>query len=144
MSADVDNFLTHYGVKGMKWGVTRSQYKSLSKSDRKGYRKKTLKERAATLKEAQVKNGQLTIATAQKGGSDVLIRTRTNPYDSIPTVMTGKEFMNHLASGGIFDAKMTAVYGYTNTKAGKAAQDFVGDQFDKIWAPTAERYVKKD
>jgi hypothetical protein len=144
MSDNVDDFLAHYGVKGMRWGVTKAQYKTLSKEDRKGYRKKSFRERAATLKEAQVENAKLTIDAAKKGGSDVFIQTKTNPYDSVPTIMTGKEFTRHLESGGAFDVKVTAVFGYTNTKSGKDAQTFVDSHMDDIWAPTAERYVKKN
>lgn len=32
--------LCHYGVKGMKWGVKKSEYKSMSKQERKATRKK--------------------------------------------------------------------------------------------------------
>lgn len=139
---DIDNFLEHYGVKGMKWGVTKGDYKALSKADKKQYRKKSFRERAKTLREAQVKNAEMTLEAAKKGGSDVFIRTR-RPQDSVPIIMTGKELTKHMMSGGVMDVKMTQVYGYANTKAGKAAQNFVDSKAEAIWAPTAERYVKK-
>lgn len=36
----VENFLEHHGVKGMKWGVRKSEYKAMSGSERKTLRKK--------------------------------------------------------------------------------------------------------
>lgn len=143
MTDNVDDFLAHYGVKGMKWGVTRSQYKSLSKSDKKQYRKKTFRERSKTLRNAQAENAKLTIEAAVKGGSNVLIRSRGS-MDSLPTVMTGKEFSAHVARGGAFDVKVTSVVGYTNTKAGREVQKLVESRMNDIWNPTAERYVRKE
>lgn len=37
---DDDSDLLHYGVKGMKWGVRKSEYRSMSRSDRKAQRAK--------------------------------------------------------------------------------------------------------
>ena len=36
---DPDNVIEHYGIKGMKWGVRKSEYKSMSRKDRKQTRK---------------------------------------------------------------------------------------------------------
>ena len=36
---DPDHDIEHYGVKGMKWGVRKSEYKSMSRKDRKQARK---------------------------------------------------------------------------------------------------------
>lgn len=143
MTDNVDDFLAHYGVPGMKWGVTKSEYKSLSKEDRSQYRKKTFRERAKTLKESRVENAKLTLEAAAKGGSNVLIKTR-GPMDNFPTVMTGKEFSDRMAKGALMDIKMTEVFGYTNTKEGMAIKKLVDSRMDAIWNPTAERYVKKD
>lgn len=35
-----DDDISHYGVKGMKWGVRKSEYRSMSRSDRKAQRAK--------------------------------------------------------------------------------------------------------
>ena len=35
-----DSDIVHYGVKGMKWGVRKSEYKSMSRKDRKKLRKR--------------------------------------------------------------------------------------------------------
>lgn len=37
-----DMELYHYGVKGMKWGVRKSVYKSMNRQQRKNARKKIL------------------------------------------------------------------------------------------------------
>ena len=177
MAEEVDDFLAHFGVKGMRWGkrkpesqdrindgnhtspkdprkvakakpekggnVTKSEYKSLSKEDRSQYRKKTFKERSETLKEARVKNAKLTLEAATRGGSDVLIKTKF-AADSVPTLMTGKEFSDHMARGGIMDINTTQVFGYSDTKRGMAVKKLVDSQMNDIWDSTAERYVKKD
>ena len=143
MTDNVDNFLAHYGVKGMKWGVTKSDYRSMSKADRKQYRKKTLKERSKTFKEAREKNLQLVADTSAKNGKEVFVKTRL-AGDQYPTLMTGSEFTKHISKQGVFDANMTEIVAYANTPKGRAAQKIVESTLDTIWAPTAERYVKKD
>ena len=35
-----DSDIIHYGVKGMKWGVRKSEYKSMSRKDRRNLRKR--------------------------------------------------------------------------------------------------------
>lgn len=35
-----DSDIVHYGVKGMKWGVRKSEYKSMSRKDRRNLRKR--------------------------------------------------------------------------------------------------------
>lgn len=141
--SNIDNFLAHYGVKGMKWGVTKSDYRSMSKDDRKQYRKKTLKERSKTFKEAREKNVKFVAETAAKNGNEVFVKTRL-AGDQYPTLMSGSEFTRYISKQGVFDANMTAIAGYANTPKGLAAQKFVDSKLDDIWAPTAERYVRKD
>lgn len=55
MAEDVDNFLEHYGVKGMKWGVTRSRpssgKKRTSREDKVRAKRKDAKRRRQTLKD---------------------------------------------------------------------------------------------
>lgn len=52
--SNIDEFLAHYGVPGMRWGVTRSQYKSMSKDDRKAQKVKEIE--AARLRGAKGTN----------------------------------------------------------------------------------------
>lgn len=55
MAEDVDNFLEHYGVKGMKWGVRRGVIKSgkerTSREDKVRAKRKDAKRRRQTLKD---------------------------------------------------------------------------------------------
>lgn len=39
--ADMEDFLAHYGVRGMKWGVRKNTKKSLSRAFRKASKKQT-------------------------------------------------------------------------------------------------------
>lgn len=55
MAEDVDDFLAHYGVKGMRWGVTRGVVKSgkqrTSREDKVRAKRKDAKRRRQTLKD---------------------------------------------------------------------------------------------
>lgn len=55
MAEDVDDFLVHYGVKGMKWGVRRGIVKSgkerTSREDKVRAKRKDAKRRRQTLKD---------------------------------------------------------------------------------------------
>ena len=141
--SNVDDFLEHYGVPGMKWGLRRSEYKALSREDRSQYRKKTRKERIQTNREAQSKSTALTYETAKSRGDRVLIKT-SRPGDVVPTIMTGKEFAKFVENKGVFDARLTHIAAFPDSEEGKKAKAVVQSKLDEIWEPTAERYVKKE
>jgi len=134
------DFLAHYGVLGMKWGIRKDEYRSLSREQKKLYRKKTLKERSSDFKKARMKNAELTVEAAARGKDNVFIQTADSPM-SIPLVVSGKEFLSYLEKGGVFNATLTSVFGYTDTPEGKEVQKFVESRLDAIWEPTAQRYV---
>lgn len=140
---DTEVFLTHYGVKGMKWGVTKSEYKSMSKADRSGYRKKTGRERRAEVSKAYDRSMEELVRTSSKHQNDIFIKTKL-PSDIAPTVMTGREFVGYLSRGGIIDKKATDVFGYANTPGGKAAQKHIDKVGTQIWAETQNTHVRKD
>lgn len=48
------NYLTHYGVPGMKWGVRRSVYKSMTSEQKRAQRKKYLKTPEGKIEKATV------------------------------------------------------------------------------------------
>jgi len=140
---DTDDFLMHYGVLGMKWGVRKDEYRQLSKSDQKLYRKKTLKERTASIRKAREENLKLTLDAAQKHKDNVLIKTRRSS-SQYPELVTGSEFVNYLMTGEAIDASMTSIMAFPGTPEGREATKFVEKQIEQIWEPTAERYVRKD
>lgn len=119
MILKVDEFLEHYGVKGMKWGVTRDDAvlnrmigrRSVgeTKEDKqrfKDYKKSTsFKDRRADRKQAIQAKANKTVEDALKMPTS-LIRVGTPGY---PTLMTGKEFTTYLSEGGYFDAVMTDI-----------------------------------
>lgn len=139
----VEDFLEHHGVKGMKWGIRKKEYKSLDRDSKKMYRKKTSKERRADRRKAYEKNLSTITKAAAKNPSGMLVRTR-RPGEQYDSVLTGKEFIDHLTKGGYVDARATQVFGYANTKEGIASKKFVDSQMDAIWSPTQETYVRKE
>ena len=81
MSTTVGDFLAHYGVKGMKWGVRKDQYRSYS-------------EKASTTTEGMVKRAGSTVQMTRyfaKGGAVKKQQKYTEEwYDSLDT---GKQFI---------------------------------------------------
>lgn len=61
MADDVEDFLEHYGVKGMKWGVKRGIVKSgkerTSREDKVRAKRKDAKRRRQTLKDKDLDHG---------------------------------------------------------------------------------------
>lgn len=115
--SEVEDELTHYGVKGMKWGVRKAQPTGSKRLSRKEVRKIN--------KEGQTNfyldRANRAFATAQQDPS-ALIRTRTN-LNSPPMVVTGKEFFDHALRGGVFDIKMTAIYATKSSENGPYVVD---------------------
>lgn len=98
MSDEVDDFLEHYGVKGMKWG----QRKKVSRKENRQMNKEAADKFYGEKAESLYKE-------AKKGGEKVLIKTRTTG-DYADTVLTGKEFAQQLEQGRAMDVRMTEVF----------------------------------
>lgn len=64
MSTDVDDFLMHFGVKGMKWGVTRSQA-SLDRASGRAEKKAAKKEAKANKTPSAGKQRDMEIKAAR-------------------------------------------------------------------------------
>ena len=121
MSTDVDEFLMHFGVKGMKWGVRRDdavlariagrRIQGETKEDRqryKDYKKSTSrKDRRADRREARLSKANKVVEDALKARSDDLVSTMTP--QGYRQIMTAKDFVTHLSNGGYFDAMSTEV-----------------------------------
>lgn len=116
---DVDDFLVHYGVKGMRWGRRKSDSGSGGSGGSGGSAKKapkhteTRREYRKRVKqeadEFRQKKFEKTFDTAEKKGDDVLIKTMY--ADSGPTIVTGKEFVRDISRGRAFNADVTEVFG---------------------------------
>ena len=118
-----DNDIYHFGVKGMKWGVRKQYVPS---------RKETRAVNKQRKNDFYTNRTERAIKTASKLGDKAMIATRVNPYDSVATVMTGKEFIAHVKAGGTFDNKMTAVYASQSKKNGAyVIDDHYQDRFKK-------------
>lgn len=129
-----EEFLEHYGVKGMKWGVTRDEAtlrrmqgqrvrarggtrqerKDLNaqlKSDWKSYKKSTTrKERKADARASQQSKADYLVDIATKHSDTALIQVGLPGGQRI--VATGEEFVEHMALGGAMNAKTSEIYGY--------------------------------
>lgn len=117
--------LQHYGVKGMKWGVRNSdgssaKPKKLTRTEVKAERAAFYKNRADTILKEALDNPQTLIAAKVPG--------------AFPSVMTGRQFVDYLTSGGIIDVKYTYVYAKLNDDTGS---------YERV-ASKAERYKRSD
>lgn len=134
MTLTYDNYLEHYGVKGMKWGVrndeavlkriSRSQNTTynptLSKAERKAeekqgkarykeYKKNTTrKERKQDRATATVERGKYLIDESVKNPKGVVSTSMMAPNGTLRrTTMTGERFVSHLQSGAAVDFRNT-------------------------------------
>lgn len=92
MSDPVANVLAHHGVKGMKWG----QHKKLSRKEVRAEKHAFYEAKANRLIQQALKD-PTTLIALNTGGVH-------------PTVVTGREFVQHLSYGGVMNIKMTDVY----------------------------------
>lgn len=121
-------FLKHYGVKGMKWGVRRDQAtldrlaggrnlrkaqgreggraeKRQQKSDWKDYKRSTTrKERRTDARQARETKVKHLIEEATKNPRRAIV---ISSEGSIPTLTTGKQFIDHMMKGGAVDVNAT-------------------------------------
>ena len=116
---NADAFLTHYGVKGMKWGV-RNDDPSGSNPKAKKPLKLTRKEVRAEKKAFYNKKANDLTAEVFTKQNDVLVSV-LDRRSGITNIVTGKEFATHLANGGWMDVKTTDIWA-RKTAAGNFQQ----------------------
>lgn len=103
---EVDDFLAHFGVKGMRWGQrkkfteSRKQYKGRVKAERTSFEQQKLDN---------------VLKTSIRKGEDVLVSTRI-PGDTVKTIMTGKQFVERAIAGGLMDSRSTDVFATLDKK----------------------------
>lgn len=119
----VDDFLAHYGVKGMRWGQrkkfteSRKQYKGRIKSEQRAFEQQKL---------------DIVLKTSIKRGEDVLVSTRI-PGDTVKTIMTGKQFVDRAIAGGLMDGRSTDIFASLDKKQ---KQFVLNPEAGKQYVPT--------
>lgn len=130
MEDQLDDFLAHYGVKGMKWGVrkdevllnkivganvkaaggTRAERRALTKNASqqfRNYKKKTPKPQRKLDREKAIQEKiQYLLDEAKKKPTRAFM---INNGDGIPTLVRGKEFLEAVEAGQAFNPVETYV-----------------------------------
>lgn len=110
MSTSVDEFLAHYGVKGMRWGKRKAQVS----------RKENRQMNRDAANEFYTNKADKLYSESKKGGEKVLVKSRT-PGDYATNIMTGKQFVDLLEKGTAIDIKSTEIF----ARQLKAGEEYV-------------------
>lgn len=141
---DVDAFLAHYGVLGMKWGKRKAKEPSVprsSKPKKESRRARRSKEKASKQKFYEEKLNR-TIQTVTKDPRTlVFLKTAA----AQPTIVTGQQFIDYASRGGIFDARYTDVYATIGKSGAYEQNEFINKPYNKFERPDERggKYVKK-
>ena len=137
--SDDNKALYHYGVKGMKWGVTkdevllrkiagderqlragggtRQERKALnkqSKQDWKDYKQSTTRSERRTDRQTARAEKMAYLYDTVKNDPAAMVETR-DPY-GYKTLITGKEFTTHLENGGSLNVPATEISHYRDLR----------------------------
>ena len=130
MSKVYTDSLTHYGVKGMHWGVRKADGSWSTQSDpnvksrkdvrrtvkEQGLRKITRKEYSEAANSLNLRRQQLIRDAAKKYPDEVLVSSLFSG-DKQPIVRTGKEFTAKVEAGEVWNSGYTTLYTHPNSKA---------------------------
>lgn len=130
--SDVDDFLAHYGKKGMKWGVRNDDNATApkTKESRKDYRKRIKAEEA----DFNTKKIDAVFNRALERGDDILVSTMY-AGDYAVTIESGKSFVRNTTNGAAFNAHYTDVF--AERKSSSEDYDYV--PMYGSYKPTARR-----
>ena len=106
-----DVVLMHYGIKGMKWGVRKKRDGgdsggTSSKPKKQSRRERRKEERRARDEALQKRAKEIVDLAVKNPTSMVKVRTQYGTY-----LVTGEEFVNYAAAGGVFDIRTLQIYG---------------------------------
>lgn len=107
MSDDLDDFLAHYGVKGMKWGVVK---KDATSSD-PASSKETSKYIAAIPKAPKLSNAQKA-KNAAENQAKFLAKAEIDPADTLPDSGKGWHPTGKQVAWGLAGAAFVGLYAY--------------------------------
>ena len=130
MSKVYTDSLTHYGVKGMQWGVRKADGSWSTQSDpnvksrrdvkrtvkEQGLRKITRKEYSEAANSLNLRRQQLIRDAAKKYPDEVLVASLFQ-NEIQPTIRTGKDFTAKIESGEVWNSRYTTLYTHPNSKA---------------------------
>lgn len=97
-------YLEHFGIRGMHWGQRKA--KETSESPKRV--KRTRKERKEAKRVFYDKKVNRVIQTAAEKPADTLVLMQGPSGDRY--IMTGREFVMHVAAGGYFNSHTTDIY----------------------------------
>lgn len=121
-----EDYLEHYGVKGMKWGVRRNRDSGGSDKPRKISRKENRKMNREAKSAFYEKKADTLLKEALKGGTDVLILSLMQG-DTALTLRTGSEFSRDLLAGRAMNIKMTDIYARRESDGKYYVKDAIGN-----------------
>lgn len=130
MSKVYTDSLTHYGVKGMRWGVRKADGSWSTQSDpnvksrkdvrrtvkEQGLRKITRKEYSEAANSLNLRRQQLIRDAAKKYPDEVLVASLFSG-DKQQTIRTGKDFTAKVESGEVWNSGYTTLYTRPDSKA---------------------------
>ena len=128
------NFLTHYGVQGMRWGQRRAQ----KRADKAAYKSELKKHKEKFYSDKMDR----VLKTALDDPESIINVYGRHGYDTMPSNMlvTGREFVEGAKMGKIMDARYTDVYAYSNKgKDGKTGYEYNENFNARYVKPTRDR-----
>lgn len=114
-----EEYLEHHGVKGMKWGVRRNRDSGGSDKPRKISRGENRRLNKKAEREFYQNKINDIFEKSLKLDTDIFIAANTG--GPITQIMTGREFVIHMANGGLLNPKTSEIWAVNENKFGIVA-----------------------